>query len=340
MKIRRLEDIGAGAWNAVAGAAAEGSFFHLAEWEPVISRSFGFQSEYMAAEDAAGLVGVLPLFVVKRGPLGAALLSTPLCMAGGAAALSPETAEFLERAAIDRAKALGVNYVELRNTHRRLDAWHTHEQFYAFTRPILETEESNLNAIPKRQRADVRKALALGLTASTNRDIDPFYKLYADSMHRMGTPAHPKQYMQALLDAFGERVEIIVAQNDGRPVCAMLCFHFNNQTLPYYAGAAKEAYSTFAYTFTLWSVVQRGFELGFDTADFGRSIRGTGSFDFKKNWGMERQPLNYQTYLVKARAHPSMDPASLRFRLFSGTWRRLPRFAVDALSPIASRLVV
>ena len=340
MKIRRLEDIGAEAWNAVVGAAPEGSFFHLAEWEPVIRQSFGFDSHYLAVEDTAGLVGVLPLFIVKRGPFGTALMSTPLCMVGGAVAVSPEAAAFLERAAIDRAKALGADYVELRNAHRRLDTWTTHEQFYAFRRPILETEEANLKAIPKRQRADVRKALALGLTASTNRDLNLFYTLYADSMHRMGTPAYPKKYMQSLLTAFGERVEIIVAHNDAEPVCAMLCFHFNNQTLPYYAGAAEAAYSSYAYSFTLWSVVQRGFELGFDTADFGRSIRGTGSFNFKKNWGMESQPLNYQTYLVKGRAHPNMDPASLRFRVFSNTWRRLPRFVVDGLSPMASRLVV
>ena len=51
-------------------------------------------------------------------------------------------------------------------------------------------------------------------------------------------------------------------------------------------------------------------------------------------------PLFYQTYLVRGRAHPTMDPASLRFRVFSNTWKRLPRFVVDGLSPLASRLVV
>lgn len=340
MKIRRLEDIGAQAWNTAVGAAPAGSFFHLAEWEAVVARSFGFHSQYLAAEDATGIVGVLPLFVVKRKLLGTSLISTPLCAVGGAAALTDDAAEFLERAALDRARALGVDYVELRNVGRRLVGWHTHEQFHSFSRPILDTEEANLKAIPQHQRADVRKALKLGLTAKTSRDIEPFYRLYADSMHRMGTPAYPKKYMQSLIATFAERVEIVVTEHDGRPVCAMLCFHFNNRTLPYYAGATREAYSTYANTFTFWSVVLRGFELGFETADFGRSIRGTGSFAFKKNWGMESQAFNYQTYLVNGRKHPSMDPQSLRFRLFSNTWRRLPRFVVDGLSPSASRLVV
>ncbi|MCZ6770439.1 MAG: GNAT family N-acetyltransferase, partial [Proteobacteria bacterium] len=149
-----------------------------------------------------------------------------------------------------------------------------------------------------------------------------------------------KKYIQSLLTEFGDRVEIVIIKNQTRPISAALCFHFNNQMLAYYGGASSEAYSSHAYTFMLWSVVKRAFNLGFEKADFGRSIRCTGSFNFKKIWGMEWQPLNYQTYLVKGRAHPIMDPASLRFRAFSNTWKRLPRFVVDGLSPLASRLVV
>ena len=340
MKIRRLEDVGTVAWNAAVAAAPDGSFFHLAEWEPVIRQNFGFESQYLATEDATGIIGVLPLFAVKRGPLGIALMSTPLCVIGGAAALYPEAAAFLEEAALVRAEALEVDYLELRNAHRCLDGWRRHEHFFSFSRPILDTEEANFKAIPKRQRTYIRKALTLGLTASMNRDIEPFYSLYADSMHRLGTPAYPKKYIQSLLTEFGDRVEIVIVKNQARPIAAALCFHFNNQTLPFYGGASTEAYSTHAHTFMLWSVVKRAYELGFTMADFGRSIRGTGSFNFKKIWGMKSQPLHYQTYLVRGRAHPIMDPTSLRFRVFSDTWKRLPRFVVDRLSPLASKLVV
>jgi FemAB-related protein (PEP-CTERM system-associated) len=340
VKIRRLDEVGTDAWNELVEAAPEGTFFHLAEWESVVVRSFGFRSHYIAAADDSGVIGVLPLFVVKRPLLGTALMSTPVCVVGGAVALSTEAATFLEAAAIAQAKKLNVDYLEIRDANRRLDGWHQHEQFWTFTLPILDTEEANLKAIPRRQRAVVRKAIKLGLTASVDRNIDPFYSLYAQSMHRVGTPAYPKTYMQALLTHFGERTEIITVNKERRPLCSMLCFRYKNQTLPYYAGATAEAYASFAYTFTFWSAVKRGLELGYEMADFGRSIQGTGSFAFKKNWGMDYQPLHYQTYLVRGRQHPSMDPASLKFRAFSATWKRLPRFLVDRLSPFASRLVV
>ena len=340
MKIRRLDEIGIDAWNAAVSAVPDGNFFHLAEWESVIRRSFGFDSQYIAVEDASEIIGVLPLFLVKRWPFGTALMSTPLCTTGGVAAFGSEATAFLEQAAIARATALAVDYIELRNPRRSLEGWHSHNQFISFTRPILESEDANFSAIPKRQRTYIRKAVALGLTASTNREVEPFYSLYADNMHRLGTPAYPKKYIQALLSEFGDRAEIVTVNNQGEPVAAALCFNFNEQILAYYGGASGAAYASNAATFMLWSIVKRAFECGFTMADFGRSIRGTGSFNFKKNWGMDWQPLHYQTCLVNGRSHPIMDPASLRFRIFSNAWRYLPRVIVDRLSPLASRLVI
>lgn len=340
MKIRTLDEIGEETWNALVIAAPEGSFFHLAQWKSVVSAGFGFQSEYLAVEDATGIVGILPLFVARRGPLGTALLSTPLCSVGGAISLYPEAAEFLEKAAIHKAARLGVDFVELRCASRRLEGWATHEQFYSFMRPILNTEEANFLAIPRKQRAVVRKALSLGLTNGVDCDIDGFYSLYANSMHRLGTPAYPKRYMESLATIFKKQIEIVTVRHEGRAVSAMLCFHFNDQVYPYYAGATTDAISMDAQTFTFWSVVQRASELGLKKVDFGRSIRGSGSFDFKVNFGMEKHRMNYQTYLVKAQTHPNMDPRSMQFRLFSNVWKRLPRFVVNRLSPLASRMVV
>ncbi len=340
MKIRSLDEVGIDAWNTTVSAVPGGTFFHLAEWESIIRRSFGFDSEYLAVEDASGIIGVLPLFVVNRGPFGTALISTPLCATGGVAAFSGEATEFLEKAMIARAKALRVDYVELRNSRRSLEGWHLHNQFISFTRPILESEEENFTAVPKRQRTYIRKAMALGLTASIVCDVEPFYSLYTESMHRLGTPAYPKKYISTLLSEFGDCAEIVVVNNRHRPISAALCFNFNGQILPYYGGASDAAYATNAATFMLWSIVKHAFECGCTMADFGRSIRGTGSFNFKKNWGMEWQPLQYQTRLINGRSHPIMDPASRRFRVFSNVWRNLPRGIVDRLSPLASRLVV
>ena len=43
-----------------------------------------------------------------------------------------------------------------------------------------------------------------------------------------------------------------------------------------------------------WELMRRACERGLKVFDFGRSKRGTGSFDFKKNWGFEATPLVYE----------------------------------------------
>ena len=46
--------------------------------------------------------------------------------------------------------------------------------------------------------------------------------------------------------------------------------------------------------------MRRACERGLRVFDYGRSKRGTGSFDFKKNWGFEPMPLAYEYRLFRA----------------------------------------
>ena len=65
------------AWNAYVQAHPEGTFFHLAEWQDVLTRAFGHRTHYLLAERGGAIVGVLPLAEVKSRLFGHALVSTP-----------------------------------------------------------------------------------------------------------------------------------------------------------------------------------------------------------------------------------------------------------------------
>ncbi len=71
--------------------------------------------------------------------------------------------------------------------------------------------------------------------------------------------------------------------------------------------------------------------------DYGRSKRGTGSFDFKKNWGFEPQPLNYEYVLLKRDAIPQNNPLNPKYRAMIALWRKLPRPVVDVVGPMLVR---
>jgi hypothetical protein len=67
--------------------------------------------------------------------------------------------------------------------------------------------------------------------------------------------------------------------------------------------------------------------------DYGRSKRGSGSYDFKKNWGFEPAPLHYEYCLVRGKQVPQNNPKNPKYALFIAAWRRLPRPLANLLGP-------
>jgi hypothetical protein len=71
--------------------------------------------------------------------------------------------------------------------------------------------------------------------------------------------------------------------------------------------------------------------------DFGRSKCGTGSFDFKRNWGFEPEQLHYEYRLFKRSTVPQNNPSNPRYELAIQAWRRMPRRIVNLVGPSLAR---
>jgi FemAB-related protein (PEP-CTERM system-associated) len=207
-----------------------------------------------------------------------------------------------------------------------------------FRRDIAPEVEANLLAIPRKQRAMVRKGIMRQLRTEIDTRANRFFDLYADNQHRHGTPPQSRRYFDALLEAFGDDCEIaIVHSAQGKPVSGVLSFYFRDEVLPYYAGDLTDARELAANDFKYWDLMRRACERKLKVFDYGRSKRGTGSFDFKKNWGFEPQPLHYEHHLYKGDAIPQNNPSNRKYQAAIALWRRLPRGAVNALGPVLAR---
>jgi len=173
-------------------------------------------------------------------------------------------------------------------------------------------------------------------------EIDPntscFFELYADNLHRHGTPPQPRRYFDALRRVFGQDCEVLVVRTaEGEAVAAVMSFYFRDEVLPYYAGDVTKARDLGANDFKYWELMRRACERGLKVFDFGRSKRDTGSFDFKKNWGFEPTPLHYEFCLYTRDSVPQNNPANPKYRLAIDVWRRLPRRLVNAIGPLLAR---
>jgi FemAB-related protein (PEP-CTERM system-associated) len=332
--VRAYRDTDRAAWDAFVLAQPGGTFFHLIGWREIIENVFRHRTHYLVAESGGLIVGVLPLAQVKTMLFGHAVVSLPFGVYGGCVAEDPAVIGALHRAAAQFTKATGATHLELRNTVAREQDWPRQDLYVTFRKEILPDVEANMLAIPRKQRAMVRKGIKAGLRSEIDETVDRFFDLYADNVHRHGTPPFPKRYFAELKRVFGDKCEcLIVVSEDGAPVSGVLSFYFREEVLPYYAGDYTTARDLAANDFKYWELMRLACERGCRLFDYGRSKQGTGSFDFKKNWGFEPTPLHYEYQLFGLDRIPENNPLNPKYQLMIKTWRRLPRAVVNALGP-------
>lgn len=325
-------------WDMFVDDCNEASFFHRSAWQKIIVEVFRHPAYFLFAEDEGRIQGILPLAHVKSRLFGNALVALPFAVYGGIVAVDSEAVSVLEGAAQELAASLGVDHLEFRNVAPRHPEWPTQDLYVTFRKPVLPVLEDNMLAIPRKQRAMVRKGIKNGLISTVDRDTDRFFALYADNVHRHGTPAMPKKYFDTLLEVFGEDCEVLtVSGPDGRSLSSVLSFYFRDEILPYYAGDDESARHLAANDFKYWELMRRACERGIKVFDYGRSKRGTGSFAFKKNWGFEPQPLHYEYCLYKRDAIPQNNPNNPKYKLFIEAWRRMPISLANRLGPYIVR---
>jgi FemAB-related protein (PEP-CTERM system-associated) len=335
IKILAADDAaGAARWDAFVIGCPAATFFHRAGWRQIIGDVFRHKTYYLYAERGGAIEGVLPLAHVRSLLFGNGLVSLPFAVYGGIAASSEAAAAALDTEAQSLAQRLGVQHLELRNMAPRHADWPTQDLYVTFRKEILPDEEANMLAIPRKQRAMVRKGIANGLVAEEDAGVERFFALYADNVHRHGTPALPKRYFQALRDEFGADCDVLtVVSRDGTPLSSVLSFYFRDEVLPYYAGDDESARSLAANDFKYWALMRRSCQRGLKVFDYGRSKVGTGPYSFKKNWGFEPAPLHYEYRLYKRDAIPQNNPANAKYRLFIEAWRRMPIGLANWLGP-------
>ena len=320
-------------WDAFVETCQEATFFHRSGWKEVIEKVFGHRTFYMQAKRGGEIVAVLPLTEVKSRLFGHSLISNPFCVYGGIASIDEDARLALDQYAQKLAHQLNVGHLEYRLRTAFHSDWASKDLYCTFRKAIEPDVEKNMLAIPRKQRAMVRKGIKNGLTSELDKGVDRFFSLFADNVKRHGTPALPQLYFSTLREVFGKDCEILSVLHNGQLVSSVLTFYFRDEVLPYYAGDRESARHLAANDFKYWELMRMSCERGYRIFDFGRSKLGTGQYDFKRNWGFEPESLHYEYYLVNATSVPEHNPLNPKYRLFIQLWRKLPTPIANTLGP-------
>lgn len=321
-------------WDMFVEATPSATFFHLSGWKRVLESAFRHRTYYLLAERDDAITGVLPLTLVKTRLFGASLIANAFSVYGGPIATDGASLRALEDHAIGLMDQLRVPVLEFRSWSESRSDWASKTGLYAtFRKAIDPSVENNLKAIPRKQRAMIRKGIQNGLESQVDDDVDRLHRVYAESVHNLGTPVFAKTYFGMLKHVFGPNCDIVTITNNGQPVASVMNFYFRNEVLPYYGGGTADARRFAANDFMYWEVMRRACERGYRVFDFGRSKVDTGAYDFKRFWGFEPTPLTYQFRLAPGQQIPNLNPLNPKLKLFIELWKRLPLAVATRLGP-------
>lgn len=339
--IKRLDVMNdCGAWDDYVMAHETSAVFHMSGWGRSVRKSMGHSCYYLYAEKDGKISGILPLIHIKSRLFGNSLVSVAFSIGGGPLFDDQETLALLDGEAKKIADELGVGAMEYRQVSRCHDDWPIKAETYStFRKELSADNEENMLSIPRKQRAMVRKGIKFGLTYDIDENVDRLFHLYSTSVRNLGTPVFPKSLFKALKDEFKEDCEILtVCTDNGEAISSVMSFYFKNEIVPYYGGGGASARAYAANDFMYWSVMEHSVSArGTALFDFGRSKNGTGAFSFKKNWGFEPTPLEYEYYLREGDDIPEINPLNPKYKLMINTWQKLPLPVANFLGPFIAK---
>ena len=319
-------------------AESDGSMFHRPAWLRAVERGTGQRARGLLAEKGGAITGWLPLTEVHSPVFGRVLASSGFAVEGGVLAARANTAVSLCRAAEEYAQRLSCPGVELRGGTAPDDWTIRTDSHCGFATPLAADDEEQLLAIPRKQRAEVRKGLERDFeiaVGTSPADRAAHHAVYAESVRNLGTPVFPRSLFDAVLDTLD--ADVLTLRYRGEPVASVLSLYHGSAVLPYWGGGTVAARHLRANDRMYFELMLHARARGCSRFDFGRSKTGSGAWSFKKNWGFEPEPLSYASWTAPGAERRDADPTSARHAARIALWKRLPLALANRLGPPIAR---
>ena len=339
-------------WNELVERSQYASTYHLWEWGEALSTIYGYRRYYLAATQNDEVTGILPLIHVKSTLFGNRLISLPFCEYGGPLAdadlNSKETrkiTEVLLHATNNLAKALGVEYVEIRNPRFSgmqellyVQGYNHFRRYVTFQVPLVKGLKELWGDLHKKTRNAVRKAMKKQVKvkeASRVEHLKAYYRLYLETQKRLGSPAHSYELFRRLYDVFHSKhkIRILLAAYQGEPIGGIIVFH-HNKTIFWWNNVTDIEHRRLNPTnLLLWNTIEWGVKNGYRTLDLGRTRKKTTIYRFKSGWAGEEMYLQDSVYFLNSKKRELPDPEQRKYEYLSRVWAFMPISLTKKIGP-------
>ncbi|PNU05035.1 FemAB family XrtA/PEP-CTERM system-associated protein [Novosphingobium guangzhouense] len=320
-----------------------GSPFHRPGWFVAVAKATGNRALALVQERGDQIVAFLPFDAIHSPVFGRLLASTGFAVGGGLLATQYADPASVFAAAEELALRLSCPTIELRGgvLPPSSEDWTLKTRSHAnFARPLAADDEAQLLDIPRKQRAEVRRSLAMDLTidiGTSEADRAAHYSVFCESYRNLGTPVFPRALLDAVIDAFGEDADILTVRYQGAAVASVISLYYRGAVMPYWGGGTWDARRLRANERMYYELMLHARRRGCTMFDFGRSKTDSGAYHYKRNWGFEAEPLTYATWTAPGSARRDADPISSKLSLQIRLWQRLPLGLANRIGPMIAR---
>ncbi|MFZ0744438.1 MAG: FemAB family XrtA/PEP-CTERM system-associated protein, partial [Terracidiphilus sp.] len=325
-----------GRWDEYVSGHPECTSYHRWSWKHVFEDVFGWPGIYLLAEQRGTVRGILPL-IRQRCLLRSYLSSMPHLKGGGIVADSSEVENLLFESAIDVVRRSGATYLELRHLKPHDLPLVLRRDKVGAVLPIEADIEKRLRRLDKKARNLVRKSLTYGMTAEFGGGelLPAFYEVYRQNMHDLGSPAYSRRFFLEILNRFPNESHLCITRLGGKEVAGAFIIGFRGTLEVAWASSYRKFQKLKPNMFLYWNILSFAAEQGYKFLDFGRSSRGSGTYEFKLQWGAVPSDL-YWCYWLNREA-PVPEARAEGMQMASRIWRRLPVAFTNVLGPTLIR---
>lgn len=320
------------AWDRFA--IVHGTVFHTIAFRQILLDSFGYQCCYhaMVDEQSGEMRALIPLVISRNLGLKRVAVSLPFVNYLDVCASDEESRQLALTAITGLQKRFGLSAVELRLKEQDFNGpgWQTHSLNYTFVLPLPDNEAMTLAQASASCRNHVRKTYKNDwFTVSFDPTRLPdFYQVYVRRMKQLGSPSPDLVFFESFFRYLPERAFLLTVldKSGGQVVGGMLLLMSpENGTLYYPYGANLVEYNhQYLNNFMYWEAARFGVRNGMKFLDLGRSPAGSGTYQYKLQWGARPEQLKYMFY---GSADGKIGPPDReRLHFFIELWKVMPDF--------------
>ncbi len=323
------------AWDEYVKASPRATLYHRWAWRNVVERVFRHPVFYIEARDGDDVRGVLPLVFFKKGAFGRALVSLPFVNYGGLLAESKEAEAILLSEAASLGRRCGADYVELRHAEKPEGDWPCRISKVTMLLDVSGGEKRVWENLSTKQRTRVRRAQKAGFTiVEGGRELlDPYYRAFSENMRDLASPVHDVVLFRQILEILPGNSRILVVMKDQEVVGGAFALTFRDRVEIAWSSCRRLYFKLRPNEFLFWELLRWACGRGFRVFDFGRSSPGSGTFQFKAQWGAAPVELHWQYWFRSPECAGRLDGINSRHSLARRVWTHLPVAVTRVLGP-------